>query len=247
VIDLVDRHFVFIAGGGKYGSGALKWFLKKRGCKVVVCDEDESCQASNLVEAVVRLEEPREFAKIKKSTLLVGNVVDALARFFSREIVPEIIIPCVPLHLAAKVLTVYLVRKGLKVKPCFESLRLAFQKAQLVGVEYRLNQDYALAVASKMPFDMQCVSGCNQPQVCPVTKKKLLKPMYDLTAETLSYGNVDCVKVLRSHLLAPNIGGFHGEELKQTLDLCIKNEPCTIGLATSCSCHAVMNIVRIGD
>nr|MDO8098573.1 hypothetical protein [Candidatus Njordarchaeota archaeon] len=244
---MVDRQFAFIAGGGKYGSGALKWFLKKRGWKVVVCDEDERCQVSAIVGTIVKLEESGGFTQIEKPTLLVGDAGDALSQFYSDETIPKIVIPCVPFHLAAKVLTVYLARRGLKVQPSFEPLRLAFEKAHLEGVEYKLNQDHALAVASKMPFDLQCVSGCNQPQMCPVTKRKLLKPMYDLTAETLSYGKVDYVKVLRSHLLAPNIGGFLGEELKQTLDLCIKEEPFTVGLATACSCHAVMNIIRIED
>jgi len=242
---LADRQIAFIAGGGKYGSGASEYFLKKRNWKVVICDEEKHCQASTLVRATIKLEELGSSLKIKKPTLLIGDAAEALVQLFSDGTVPKIIIPCVPFHFAARMLAVYLTRKGLNVQPGFEPLKLAFEKAQLEGVETRLNQDCALAVASRMPFNLRCVSGCNQPQICPVTGRKLLNPMYDLMAETLSYGKVDFVRVLRSRLLAPNIGGFAGEELKQMLDLCIEKEPCTIALATSCNCHAAANVFRI--
>jgi hypothetical protein len=247
VIDLPEKKVAFIAGGGKYGSGALKYFMKNQSWNVVVCDEDEHCQASALVEDAIKLDQTGSAPRIRKPTLLVGSAVDGLVQFLSYGVIPEIVIPCVPFHFAAKVLTLYLTRKGLSVKPSSEDLKLAFESANLKEIDYRVDEDYALVVVSKMPFNLQCLSGCNEPEICPVTKRRLLRPMYALMADTLAKGKVDFVMVLRSWLMAPNIGGFSGDELKQTLDLCIQQEPCTIALATSCSCHAVANIFEIGD
>jgi hypothetical protein len=244
-MNLTEGQIALIAGGGKYGSGALKYFLKQPDWKVVVCDEDSHCQASALVKTKTDLEKLGHHFQIRDPTLIITDAVEVAVRFLTDGIVPKMIIPCVPFHFAAKVLTGYITSKGLHIEPTFEPLRHAFEKAQLEGVEYRLNQDNALVVASKMPFNLQCESGCQQPKACPVTGRKLSKPMYQIMNETLNHARVDIVKVLRSQLIAPNIGGFSGEELMQTLDLCVKSEPCTIAVATSCGCHAVANVFRI--
>ncbi len=245
VIDMTEGQIALIAGGGKYGSGALKYFLKQPDWKVVICDEDSHCQASTLVKTKVELAELGSHIQIRDPTLLIADAVEAAVRFLTDGIVPKMILPCVPFHFAAKVLTGYMVSKGLHIQPTFEPLRHAFEKAQLEGVEYKLNQKNALAVASKMPFNLQCAPGCQQPRVCPVTGRRLSKPMYQLVNETLNEAKVDIVKVLRSRLIAPNIGGFSGEELKQILNLCVESVPCTIAIATSCDCHAVANVFRI--
>jgi hypothetical protein len=245
VIDLTEGQIALIAGGGKYGSGALKYFLKQPDWKVVICDENSHCQASTLVKTKVELAKLGHHIQIRDPTLIIADAVEATVRFLIDGIVPKMIIPCVPFHFAAKVLTGYMISKGLHVQPTFEPLGQAFEKAQLGEAEYRLNQDNALVVASKMPFNLQCESGCQQPRVCPVTGRRLSKPMYQLVNETLNHARVDIVKVLRSRLVALNIGGFSGEELKQTLNLCVKSVPCTIAIATSCDCHAVANVFRI--
>jgi hypothetical protein len=245
VVKLTEEKIALIAGGGKYGSGALKHFLRQRDLKVVVCDEDSHSLASALVRTEVGLAMLRHPIQIKEPTLIVGDAVKVAVRFLTDGIVPEIIIPCVPFHFAGKVLTGYMTSKCMHIQPSFEPLERAFEKARLVGIEYRLDQENALVVASRMPFDMQCAPGCQQPGACPVTGRKLSKPMFQLMNETLNHASVDIVKVLRSRLIAPNVGGFSGEELKQTLDLCVKSEPCTIAIGTSCGCHAVANMLRI--
>jgi hypothetical protein len=245
VIKLTEAQIALIAGGGKYGSGALKYFLKQRDWKVVVCDQDSHSLASALVKTKVEFAKLGHPIQIRDPTLIIADAVEVAVRFLTDGIVPKIIIPCVPFHFAGKVLTSYMTSKGLHVRPSFELLEQAFEEARLVGIEYKLNQENALVVASKMPFNMQCAPGCQQPSACPVTGRKLSKPMYQLMNETLNHAKVDIVKVLRSRLIARNIGGFSGEELKQTIDLCVKSKPCTIAIATSCGCHAVANVFRI--
>jgi hypothetical protein len=69
--------------------------------------------------------------------------------------------------------------------------------------------------------------------------------MYDLVAEALGTERIDIVRVLRSRLLAPSVGGFSGRDLKNTIDLCIEKAPCSIAIATSCTCHMVANALKI--
>lgn len=245
MIGLISGKIAFIAGGGKYGSGALQYLLKQPNWKTVVCDENNDCQSSSLLRTSVKLEELEHPIQIKNSTLILGNAVDAATQFMADGIIPDTIIPCVPFHFAAKVLTSYLTNKGLKVQPDFKPLMRAFEKARIEGADYKLDQHSALVLASKMPFDQLCAPACEQPRICPVTGRRLMRPMYQLIDETLNRAAVDKVKVLRSRLIAPNTGGFQGGEFKGFLDLCEKLEPCTIAIATSCSCHAVANVFRI--
>lgn len=246
MIDLTDRKIAFVAGGGKYGSGALTYFMKEPDWNVIICDEDRECQASKLVRTIVELKALGNPSKIRYPLMMVGDAAEALIRFFADGIVPEIIVPCVPVHFAAKVLTGYLASLGLSVQPDARSLTIGFERVPLEEAEFALSENDALALASKMPFNMRCASGCSQPERCPVTGRPLAKAMYELITATLNNTGADIVKVLRSHLLAPNIGGFSGKELRQTVDLCIGKKPCTLALATSCSCHAVANVFKIG-
>jgi hypothetical protein len=177
--------------------------------------------------------------------MIQGDAAEALLRFLSDGIVPEMIVPCVPVHFAAKALTRYLTNKGLGVQPCFLPLRHAFEGTQLTGVELAFSENEALVVVSKMPFDLRCISACSQPSSCPVTGRILERPMYELMAEILSNTEVDITKVFRSRLLASNVGGFPGIEFKQVLDQCEGKGSCTVALATSCSCHAVVNALKI--
>jgi hypothetical protein len=243
-MQLTVREIAFVAGGGKYGTFALQ-HLAKTGIRTLICDKDRHCQATKYVKNEIGLEDLQKLAQRSEPALLIGDATEALTRLLLDGIVPSLIVPCVPFHFAAKVLTSYFGNNGLEVRPDFEPLKLAFEKSKPEDIEYRLYRDNALAVASKMPFDLQCKSGCNQPRTCPVTGRRLLKPMYKLIEEILDSSEADFVKVLRSRLIAPNVGGFRGEELMHVADLCTEKEPCTLAIATSCSCHAIANRLRL--
>jgi hypothetical protein len=245
VVILAHEKFVFVAGGGNFGSGAVKFLLEKPEWKVVICDKNADCQASGLVRNSIKFGETKNALQMTGPTLFLGDAVETLVQLLLDGVIPDVIVPCVPFHFAGKALTSYLKKKSLNVHPSPELLKRGFEKSKLGGIEYRINEREALAVASKMPFNIRCAAGCSQPQICPVTKNELQRPMYDLVTELLKLGQADFIKVLRSRLMAPNVGGFSGDELKQSLDFCAKEEPETIALATSCSCHAVMNAFGI--
>ena len=245
MINLAHEKLVFVAGGGNFGSGAVKFLLKKPDWKVVISDKNKDCQVAHLVRTSTKFEEVKDAPEMTEPTLFIGDAVETLVVLLSDGIVPEIIVPCVPFHFAAKVLTSYVRERSLKVEPNSGVLKKAFESSHLEDIQYRIDEQQAVAVASKMPFDLRCAVGCNQPQICPVTKNQLRKPMYELVAALLRGSKADFVKVLRSRLMASNVGGFSGDELKQSLDFCIKNRPRTLALATSCSCHAAMNGLEI--
>jgi hypothetical protein len=245
VDELASRRTAFIAGGGKHGSIALKYFMNQPRWKVIVGEESRSAEVYSLVNRKINLDRFTGALPSDDTSLVIGDATVALSALFLAGVVPELIVPCVPFHFAAKVLARYLTSKGLKVRPLFEPLKRAYGKANLSDMEYRLNEDNALLVASRMPFNLQCAPNCMQSRQCPVTGRKLLKPMYDLAAEALSDERIDIVRVLRSRLLAPSVGGFSGRDLKNTIDLCIEKAPCSIAIVTSCSCHIVANTLKI--
>ena len=242
---MVHQKFVFIAGGGNFGSRAMKFLLDKPGWKVVVCDKNADCEASGLVRNSVKFGGVKNALQMTEPTLFLGDAVETLVHLLLDAVVPDVIVPCVPFHFAGKALNSYLTKNSLNVQPSPELLKRGFEKSKLGGIEYRIGEREAIAVASKMPFNLRCAAGCSQPQICPVTKNKLRKPMYDLVTDLLRLGQADFVKVFRSRLMAPNVGGFPGDELKQSIDFCAKERPKTIALATSCSCHAVINAFEI--
>jgi hypothetical protein len=236
---------VFIAGGGRYGSVALKYFMKQPNWRSIVSDDSETAQVRCLAKNMIDLEHLTDILFVEDPTMISGDAAAALSMLFSFDVVPEIVIPCVPFHFAAKVAIHYLTSKGLNVKPLSRPLERACGKMDLEEVESRLNEDNALLVASRMPFNLQCARNCMQTDQCPVTRRKLLKPMYTMVAETLSDEQVDIVRVLRSHLLAPSVGGFSGRDLKEAISLCIEKAPCSIAIVTSCTCHMAANVFKI--
>jgi hypothetical protein len=236
------ENLIFIAGGGRYGLKALKHF-RGEASPIIVCDLNPKCQASAYVDRTLSgfgLEK----IDFKGLTLMVCDCVKALTSLLLAGVTPKTIIPTVPFHLAGKTLAEYLSWKGLKTQAYFEPLRFAFKGVSPGSAKYRLNGEAAMAVVSRMPFHLRCAPGCGEPTLCPVTGRRLIKPVYRLVREAL-VSEVDVLAMLESVLMAPDVGGYSGEKLKQALDLCLRKAPCTVAIATASQCHAVINAFKI--
>ncbi|HID18525.1 TPA: hypothetical protein EYP27_03180, partial [Candidatus Bathyarchaeota archaeon] len=174
------KNLIFIAGGGRYGLKALKHFRKKAN-SIIVCDLNPKCQASAYVDKTLS-EFDLEKVSFKSSTLMVCDCVKALTSLLLAGITPKTVIPTVPFHLAGKILAEYLGWKGLKTRAYFEPLRFAFKDVS-PSARYKLNGEAAMAIVSRMPFQLRCAPSCEEPSLCPVTGRRLIKPVYRLVRD----------------------------------------------------------------
>ena len=94
-----------------------------------------------------------------------------------------------------------------------------------------------------MPADASCQEGCSQPSVCPVTFKELT-PM-DVLVDRALTGAADRRSVLVTS--GSKAGAIRGTDIRKMLDALSRvGEGMTVGIATSCRCHAIVNIFRYG-
>ncbi|MEM4576394.1 MAG: hypothetical protein QW701_02885 [Candidatus Nezhaarchaeales archaeon] len=91
---------LFIAGGGFFGSKALR--EASNYASIVVVDVDKDCLASKDVELVVSLEGlSKEHFKSLKSILVVGDSSSVLSKALLLGFKPSLVIPAIPRHFAA--------------------------------------------------------------------------------------------------------------------------------------------------
>lgn len=236
---------IFIAGGGFYGSRAVQLFRNVD--KVVVVDTNENCIAKAYVDTIVRsVDEALESSS--NTVLVVGNASEALMMFLARSIIPDIVIPVVPRHLAGEVVKLYAEAKGLRVEPFGIGISRAVQKLNEMGVHVRADEGLGVIVASYMPFNERCLPECVEPSVCPITGLARPKPLYIAFREVLLH-LADSVEVLVSSLVAPGIGGYSGRDLvniiKRIVDVDVGFAGRIVAIVTACRCHGVANVFRI--
>ncbi len=138
---------------------------------------------------------------------------------------PEWIIPALPIHLAAEWC---LVRQDLK--------RIAVPDGVDGEVPHPIRDSSGNLLVSFADFI--CPDDCPEPQdVCTATQERRPAAMYDLLGEIRIPGFRSMV--VKSHQLAPGVGGYRPRQLFDLLD---RIDDCgeDILLATACRCHGVM-------
>ena len=208
---------VWIIGFGRFGRLALK---KLRKVKVN--------SGFTVVDKVVSEKEPAQ-----------GNVqfLNQDGVSFLRYQLAEVrslswIVPAVPIHLAAEC--------------CLESLGQG--RVQRVAVPVGIG-DYVPSLMQGESGDVyaslatfQCPDDCPEPaNYCTATKEKREKNLFDVLQGINIPGYQ--VLVLRSHQLAPGVGGYKVKDL-----LCLKqtllNSSGKILVATACRCHGVITAME---
>jgi len=235
----VVKGLVFIAGGGRFGSLAAKFFKQRRDMKALLVDVRQNCLAYRHVGFVATSLDNLDFRR--GVNMLVSDAVEALTELLERGAVPELVVPAIPGHFAGKVFKNYLERRGFTVAPSGSLLKETLRRLPK-DIELYADEDQSVIVCSYMPFNRKCKIPCSQPTVCPVTKRQREKAMFELLREAV---DADIVSILRSTLLTANVGAFSGKELIETLDECVKRMDCTIAIGTACRCHGIVNLFRV--
>jgi hypothetical protein len=174
-----------------------------------------------------RKEALRKVSHLDVETLR-GDAVLRLNQILSSNRRVDYIIPAVPFHLAFEFLLS-------KLKPLGARRGEVPSLGRLPNVMRGKTGDVYASFA-----DFLCPEDCNEPARCTVTGRKRERPLFKVLAD-LS-GPIDW-KIIRSHQLAPGVGGF------RTLDLLgllkdlerqeVSDPPFLI--STACRCHGVIS------
>jgi len=210
----------WIIGAGKFGAGAAEKLYRKRPeARFIVVDEN--------LEALKRL-----------SHLPVEKVCQEGASYLQArldtDLSPEWIIPAVPIHLAFE----WVRLKMLDHAP-IDVVPVPSQIASMLpnpvrGPQGQLYVSYA---------DFLCPDHCMEPfETCTVTGKPRKGLLYK-TLEEILYEDFISV-VIRSHQLAPGVGGYRPEALKESLGKIAESKGPVL-YSTACLCHGVMHAFRI--
>lgn len=164
--------------------------------------------------------------------------VQWLVENFDRQGEVRRIIPALPVHLAAQWIKSKLVAQGETV----EELPIPEEAVQLLPNAYQLSDaEYAVSHA-----DFICPSDCLEPEeICTHTGNPRPQPLYDLLD---SLPAVDTLALtIRSHQMAPGVGGLYAEELWCLFDRVQRHIGRQLLLSTACKCHGLVSSFRFAS
>ena len=164
----------------------------------------------------------------------VGWLVD----HFHRQNEVRWIIPALPVHLAGQWIKAKLVADGNAVEP----LPLPADLVQHLPNAYHLSgAEYAVSYA-----DFICPPDCSEPEaICGYTGNPRPQPLHDMLA-VLPAANVK-VLIVRSHQLAPGVGGLNPNELWDLFERVQELESTPLLIATACKCHGIVSSFRFSS
>jgi hypothetical protein len=219
-IDLsqIDEDAVFIIGAGHFGARAARIIRQRSNAPVVVVDPNEKGLSS-------------------LGDLRVEKIQDDGIRFlldnFHYLTDANTIVPALPIHLAYEWLIQYL-PKGMKAKkvpvpetnPPLPHACPASEGSTLVS--------YA---------DFLCPDDCPEPVYCTVTGEKRDQPLYALLRNL--HLPLSRVHIVRSHQLAPGLGGYKAGDLRETAEKVMTEGATMWILGTSCKCHGILTAFEL--
>lgn len=211
---LKGRAWAWILGAGRFGLLAVQRLILDTDHPAVVVDGNR--------QRLMNIPQDRPLVKVH-GDIFVFLSNQALAD-------DQWIIPAVPVHVAYGWMLMELGKKGI-------ARRLSVPDIVDNHVPHPLRTPAGTVYASHATF--RCPDDCPEPEDhCTVTKKprpeKLYQTLRHLTVA--AFGTV----VIQSRQLAPGVGGYTGGQLKEALRI-IEASPGPYLVATSCSCHAVID------
>jgi hypothetical protein len=145
----------------------------------------------------------------------------------------EWVVPAVPVHVAFAWLCRQLAKEGLVTQ---QSVPAAIEPQ----VPNPLRVESGALYTSFATF--RCPDDCNEAaESCTITGKTRAANLFDLIGDTKVEGYE--IRVLRSHQLAPGVGGYQLSALWRLLED-VRWAAAEILVATACRCHGVIDALR---
>lgn len=233
---------VFVMGGGKFGTNALR-YLKAEGAKILIVDVNPDCRAKSKVDFQINKLGVSESLADGQAAFLVGDAVEILVALLETK-VPDLTVTAIPGNAVAKVVEVWLSKRGIKLEPYRKIIPKVLDNIPKSLVSF-VDVDSGVIVVSYMPSHMRCRENCMPPKgVCASTGKPKLASM-DKLLEFSVYNLVDVSGILWSRQLTGGLGAIDRKEfcslLKQLENL---SKNCTLAVGTACDCHGILSLSK---
>jgi len=219
IMEEIPEDAILIIGAGHFGGRAARLLSNESKAPLFIVDLDE--------KSLSQLEDLPVKRIVYDGTLF-------LVKYYHLLNPSNIIVPAIPLHLAYVWVKRYLESSRLinmidvpdEIKP--------FLPFTWQGSEGSLLVSYA---------DFICPDDCPEPEYCTVTGERRDKPLHDL----LSHVRLPGFKthVIRSHQLAPGLGGYKLSDLTGLAERLSEAETGKWLLGTSCRCHGIVTAIEI--
>jgi len=235
--------FVYVMGGGKFGTEALK-YLKANGAKVLVVDLDPMCKAKSEADIESGTVNIRSSLKNGQVAFLVGDAVEHLLDILEVD-VPDLVVTAIPSNAVAKVVARWLSIGGYKLEPYQDIIQQVLGNIPESLVSF-VNKESAVIVVSYMPPNMQCRENCMPPKdFCASTGRPKLASM-DKLLDFSVYSLTKLSVIFKSEQLTGGLGAINGSQLFSFLKK-LKNcqESFTLTVGTVCDCHGIINIFKV--
>jgi len=240
---LVRGKLVFVMGGGKFGTNALR-YLKDKGAKVLVVDVNPDCTAKSEMDFQAAEMGVSDSLADGQTAFLVGDAVDLLVALLETK-VPDLVVTAIPGNAVAKVVEVWLLKRGIKLEPYLKVIPRVLENIPKSLVSF-VDEVSGVIVVSYMPSNMRCRENCMPPNgFCASTGRPKLASM-DKLLEFSVYNLTDTSGILRSRQLTGGLGAIDGNELYSLLKrLETLHKPCTLAIGAACDCHGILKLTKI--
>ncbi|MBK5101057.1 MAG: hypothetical protein JJE15_08720, partial [Desulfobacteraceae bacterium] len=210
---------VFVIGAGHFGTRAARLIRQRFDAPIFVVDVDKN-RLSDVATLGVN------WIECDGILFLVENY-----HFLNPS---NTIVPAVPVHLAYEWVKGYLGRSHvISMIQAPEAIKSLLPHTW-PGSEGSLLISYA---------DFECPDDCPEPEYCTVTEERRDNPLHDLLSHVRVPGFK--VHVIRSHQLAPGLGGYKVGDLTILAEQLSKAETGKWLLGTSCRCHGIVTAIEI--
>lgn len=214
----ISEDTVFIIGAGHFGARAARIVCQQSHSPVFVVDPDEKGLA-NLKDL-----------RVKK---ILGDGIQFLIRNFHYLKQANTIVPALPVHLAYEWLKRFLPGD------------MKIEKLAVPATNPPLPHTWPASDGSTLVSyaDFLCPDDCPEPVHCTVTGEKREQPLYALL-KILHLPPFN-VHIIRSHQLAPGLGGYKVGDLEGTAEKVLGSKPGRWILGTACKCHGILTAFEI--
>ncbi len=170
--------------------------------------------------------------EVNSAEVIQADAVDWLVENSIAEITDMVIIPALPLHLAAEWLKQKLKQQQAEVK----SVEIPEKILQCLPNPLCLKPGQ-VAISHA---DFICPPNCAEPsEICTFTGQLRPTPLYSLLEQANDDENR--IVVIRSHQIAAGVGGFRAEVLHNLFYDLMTCPEATLYIGTTCKCHGIID------
>lgn len=215
----IPEDAVFVIGAGHFGSRAARIVSEKGNSHVIVLDVDEK-----------RLSQTNGLNVKKVSCDGIRFLVENAHRLSDANTV----IPAIPRHLAFEWLRGSLERE-------YQIQKISVPEEIISDLPHTWPASEGSLLISYADFI--CPEDCPEPEFCTVTGERRDHPLYELLSH-LDLKDFQ-VHVIRSHQLAPGLGGYPTGDLLEAAQSVTRGKTGRWLLGTACRCHGIVTAFDI--